>query len=307
MRDFWFWRGIASRMDSHGDCDVYGCMADGSGGLKSISARRKSETGHSFIKIKMLNSTHTVLPLSAETTGKDLLPLLAKKHRLQLFTGEYVFRLKPADQQRLKMPTAANGEVDMEQALQPLDLEEVELAPKTYADSPQLPLPRKQSVVARLGSLDEGADALGGDAGGRGQAGGGGGNVNVRPELDSFMYNDMTASQYKEWNVIKTNKFGKKQQRVMGVDLTKIYNYNKAGRSALRRNSTVRTPERLISEIKSIRYLDNPTEFEIVFREGGGDGTITLAYATKTALECAEIVSKIKYILSRQSQQAQRT
>ena len=75
----------------------------------------------------------------------------------------------------------------------------------------------------------------------------------------------------------------------------------------MRRNSTVRTPERLISEIKSIRYLDNPTEFEIVFREGGGDGTITLAYATKTALECAEIVSKIKYILSRQSQQAQRT
>ena len=160
----------------------------------------------------------------------------------------------------------------------------------------------RKPTVARLGSLDEGADGFGSVEGGGRRAAAGLGNANVRPELDAFMYNDMTASQYKEWNVVKRNKFGKRQQRVMGVDLTKIYNYNKGSRSTLRRNSAVRTPERLISEIKSIRYLENPCEFEIVFREGGGDGTITLAYATNTALECAEIVSKIRYILSRQSQ-----
>ena len=269
---------------------------DGASAAASSTVSEGSGSGPAkgtVIKIKMPNAkAHTVMPLAEGTTGKDLLPLLAKKHRLQLFTGEYIFRLLHDDQQRLKREgRAANelGEVDMEAPLRPLMLEEVELATKRYADSPAPLPPRKHSVAGGGGGASGGGGVGGKDKGG---------GANVRPEIDSFMYNDMTASQYKEWNVVKKNKFGKKQSRVMGVDLTKIYNYNKAGRTTLRRNSTVKTPERLISEIKDIRYLSAPCEFQITFKEG--EGTITLEYATDTPTECAEIVGKINYIRSRQ-------
>jgi hypothetical protein len=38
------------------------------------------------------------------------------------------------------------------------------------------------------------------------------------------MFNDVTAAMFKEWHVIKKNKYGKKQQRMLGIDLNKIYN-----------------------------------------------------------------------------------
>ena len=38
------------------------------------------------------------------------------------------------------------------------------------------------------------------------------------------MFNDVTAAMFKEWHIIKKNKYGKKQQRMLGIDLNKIYN-----------------------------------------------------------------------------------
>jgi hypothetical protein len=34
-----------------------------------------------------------------------------------------------------------------------------------------------------------------------------------------------------EWNIVKKNKFGRRQERVMGVDGKKIYNAKKEGRN----------------------------------------------------------------------------
>jgi hypothetical protein len=38
----------------------------------------------------------------------------------------------------------------------------------------------------------------------------------VRPDPESFVFTDVSAFVYKEWNVVKKNKFGRKQPRVMG-------------------------------------------------------------------------------------------
>ena len=47
------------------------------------------------------------------------------------------------------------------------------------------------------------------------------------------MYNDVTVAMYKEWTIVKKNKYGKKQQRMMGIDLHKVYN-NKVGEKAIK-------------------------------------------------------------------------
>ena len=40
----------------------------------------------------------------------------------------------------------------------------------------------------------------------------------------TFMWNTASAAKFKEWTVIKTNKRGKRQTRIMGIDLMRITN-----------------------------------------------------------------------------------
>jgi hypothetical protein len=40
----------------------------------------------------------------------------------------------------------------------------------------------------------------------------------------AVVYNDSTAVTYEEWNVIKKNKFGRKQERTIGIDGKMVYN-----------------------------------------------------------------------------------
>lgn len=52
------------------------------------------------------------------------------------------------------------------------------------------------------------------------------------------MFNDVTAAMFKEWHVIKKNKYGKRQQRMLGIDLNKIYNRKVGERVIKSRNTT---------------------------------------------------------------------
>ena len=47
------------------------------------------------------------------------------------------------------------------------------------------------------------------------------------------MFNDVTVAMFKEWAVVKKNKYGKKQSRMLGVDLNRIYN-SKVGEKAVK-------------------------------------------------------------------------
>lgn len=61
------------------------------------------------------------------------------------------------------------------------------------------------------------------------------------------MFNDVTAAMFKEWRVIKKNKFGKKQQRMLGIDQHKMYNRKVGERVIKSRNTT-----------KIVRFLTSP-------------------------------------------------
>lgn len=151
------------------------------------------------------------MAIDGNTTGETLLPQLQKKHRLQHLSIEYVFELCTRDQERLHFECT-----DLKTKLLPLNVTEVTLVPKRYADSPT------SLRVGRISSSDTKSSVT----------------ESVHPEI---MLNETTAAMYKEWKVIKTNKYGKKQHRILGIDANTIYNKKVDGETRSSLTKTVRT------------------------------------------------------------------
>lgn len=107
----------------------------------------------------------------------------------------------------------------------------------------------------------------------------------------SFMSREF-AREYTEYKVIKTNQWGKKQERIMGIDGEKIYNKNATGGS-----DDVHRPFRLISEVLSIELVPNqPRCFRIAFRDK--HGTEAREYAADSKIEAEKIVGKVNLLKS---------
>ncbi|OWZ21542.1 hypothetical protein PHMEG_0003899 [Phytophthora megakarya] len=226
-----------------------------------------------FLKIFMPKSDdYTVVAIDGTTVGQDLLPTLNKKHRLQLFQELYVLKISEADRDRLDL---ASDEIDMHTKLRPLNLHEVTLATKIFADAPQISAPAP-SAVEETANVDS----------------------RSRPPPETFMFNDVTAAMFKEWHVIKKNKYGKKQQRMLGIDLNKIYNRKVGERVITSSKSTkIVRAERPMSGVVWVRFNQDPSEFQIYFKDSIEE--IITDYTADSPYECAEIVAKLKYILSR--------
>ncbi|ETI50279.1 hypothetical protein F441_06144 [Phytophthora nicotianae CJ01A1] len=224
-----------------------------------------------FLKIFMPKSDdYTVVAIDGTTVGQDLLPTLNKKHRLQLFQELYVLKISEADRERLDL---ASDEIDMHTKLRPLNLHEVTLATKIFADAPQISAPAP-SAVEETANVDS----------------------RSRPPPETFMFNDVTAAMFKEWHVIKKNKYGKKQQRMLGIDLNKIYN-RKVGERVITSSKSTKIAERPMSGVVWVRFNQDPSEFQIYFKDSIEE--IITDYTADSPYECAEIVAKLKYILSR--------
>ncbi|GLD97617.1 hypothetical protein PINS_up006307 [Pythium insidiosum] len=226
-----------------------------------------------FLKIYMPNSDdYTVVAVGATTTGQDLLPTLNKKHRLQLFHDQYVLKISDADRERLDLPS---DEIDMQTKLRPLGITEATLATKQYADAPQ--------VAVAVSSVEDASNI----------------DSRTRPPPETFMFNDVTAAMFKEWHVIKKNKYGKKQHRMLGIDLNKVYN-RKVGERVIKSRNTTKIAERPITSVEWVRFMQDPSDFQIYFKDNIEE--IVTDYTADSPYECAEIVAKLKYILSRRKQ-----
>jgi hypothetical protein len=254
------------------------------------------------LRIQMPSGEYTVVMLDAETNGEVLLPDLAKAHQLQLYTHEYVLQLLPKDNERHQFP---NGLVNMKSSLlMELQVSEIQLVQKMYEDTPRhIPWRRAQGAEGGGNAARGGGNAAGLNTGGTGggadaaedQSPFGERRGTLRPAEGEFLFNDLTAQAYQEWKVVKTNKFGRKQERLMGVDGTSIYNMKPDGK-----RSNVRVQQRLITDIVSIGYRNvaSQREFDIVYKEPSGQNH-ALAYCADTPKDCAEIVGKIKFLVDR--------
>ena len=112
----------------------------------------------------------------------------------------------------------------------------------------------------------------------------------------TFIFNPLTAAEYKEWPVTKTNKWGIKQRRLLGLSLTKITNKKADSNwSENQPSRDVKRRERNISDVAKVEMGGNsPCVFSITYKEGN----TSLVYETSRPEYAAEIVAKIKYIQS---------
>ena len=223
------------------------------------------------------------LPIARDTRACDLLPkamgmlLRGQRHLAE----EYALHLSEKDAGRLYM---IETELEGRARVYPLWQEHVEalaLRRKAYADSP------RPDLVARQ-QEGRGAHAARGDD--VAEPGG----EDERVAVGSFMLNDVLAAVYKEWNVVKTNRHGKRQPRVIGVDAYNIYN-------SLRESHTtkgVHRAERPISQVQKVTWEEtDPHAFSITYRERVDETTVR--YRAESAFDAAEIVAKIQYLVDR--------
>jgi hypothetical protein len=106
-------------------------------------------------------------------------------------------------------------------------------------------------------------------------------------------FTEAMANAYQEWNVVKKNKFGRKQERVFGVDGKKIYN-SKRGQLRGGNQTGVQRAERNISTIVKLDILaQDPKTFRITWMDDRD--VYNIEYTCETGRECAEIVAKINY------------
>lgn len=116
-------------------------------------------------------------------------------------------------------------------------------------------------------------------------------------EVDNFVFNEATANAYQEWNVVKKNRFGRKQERIFGVDGKKVYN-GKRGTFKGGAAQKVQRAERDISSIVNVDILTNDDKtFRITWRDD--KDLYDIEYTFDNSRECAEAVAKIRYIRNR--------
>jgi len=98
-----------------------------------------------------------------------------------------------------------------------------------------------------------------------------------------------------EWKIIKTNRNGKRQERVLGIDGSKIYNSKRLDKQRVLASSQVTHRERDILEVKTIEISGNDNKsFKIKYKEASkGEHE----YTCETQQQCQEIVGKVQFIM----------
>lgn len=154
-------------------------------------------------------------PYRTEMLLADLMQEVCRKRAVRLHPSKHVFTLPDG-----------RGPLDMGALLGSIELPrnhlgqpEICVAPRTYLDAPP--------PASRRGKeLHNGGDGLRGGVHFRGeeqQA-----EDHVKREASTapieFVFSDVTAAQYKEYQVIKVNRRGVKQARLLGIDHLRFYN-----------------------------------------------------------------------------------
>lgn len=88
-------------------------------------------------------------------------------------------------------------------------------------------------------------------------------------DADEFLFNQITASKYDEYTVIKTNNYGKKQSWIFGIDGNFIYNSKKQNNSfSLKKlfKTEVKWEQRPLNSIVRFNWKSEK-ELEVLFEE----------------------------------------
>lgn len=224
------------------------------------------EGDENIVIIIFPNGIEVEIPYNKDDRMIDLLPLIAKTHRIRLYRNEYIFVMSEQDQARLMLMSPVTN---LQSRVEDLGTHTFQIQKKVYADSVRQSKRNKHTNKAMLRGTKQDVNNI-------------------------VVMTDATANAYQEWNVIKKNKFGRKQERIFGADGRKVYN---AKRGQLKSSAGVQRAERDISTIQKIEILDERQTFRITWMDDRDQYNIE--YICDSPRECAEIVTKIKYTLNK--------
>jgi len=221
----------------------------------------------STVLVVFPDGTQVVVPFKEDTLLIQLLPKVHKLKRLRLYTNEYVFAVSAADQKHLKL---MSPQLDMQQPVRTIGATTLEIQNKVYSDTSRADKNAAAAAAAKKKKAKY-----------------------PKKSSNKSNFTEAMANAYQEWNVVKKNKFGRKQERVFGVDGKKIYN-SKRGQLRGGNQTGVQRAERNISTIVKLDILPtDPKTFKITWMDDRD--VYNIEYTCETTRECAEIVAKINY------------
>eukprot|EP01041_Mallomonas_annulata_P001891 gene1891-3666_t len=230
------------------------------------------------VMVSLPNAGHVKLRVEETTTVRDLLPLIANKHRLRLYTDEYEFVMPNKDQIRLRLMSPV---VDGNVPILALGVKEFVLQRRIYADTVK-----------------------------KGSAGWGGGKADNRNSSKTTSSTTVSHGNnvYQEWAVIEKDIHGRRQKRVLGMDAQKMYTYKRDLDLSLIRDLSPARPvdngrllplaaqQRFISSIVKISVVEGD---DLTFRIAWSDlkEICEMEYTCNSPRECSEIVARTRHLL----------
>lgn len=112
------------------------------------------------------------------------------------------------------------------------------------------------------------------------------------------VYTETLATLYQEWNVIKKNKFGRKQERLIGIDGKMVYNAKRDKILKGANASSVYRAQRDLTSILKVEVLDKGLTIRITWQEDHNT-TSDIEYICECEKDCKEIVAKLTYLKKR--------
>ena len=222
--------------------------------------------GNYFVKIIFPDRTSFNMPISPDVLVRDLLIIVSEKYDMN--PSEWVFHYaSPGGDHH-----GDNRLVSLDQTLQAAKLDEVLLQPRDGRS-------RKGRSVSVLSSSSQDAD-----------------------RTHFFFFSDSTAAVYKEWPVLKINRYNSRQERVLGIDGDRLYNMmtkSQGGKKPKRGARLIRdvTAVSLGEKLPPPAGNSTPTSRKgKAFTVSFGDNK-TLYYETNTEEDAAEIVAKLKHLV----------
>lgn len=238
--------------------------------LSKKASKRDDSLPADMIIVLLPNTGHTKLRLEPTTTAQDLIKLVSKTHRLKLYTVDYICSMSEEDQRRLQFYSRV---LDPKVPILSFGIQKVELQQRVYADSSKL------KPLKRMIRNDEGD------------------SISMSKVDGNMLFTDITAAVYQEWNVIKQNKFGRMQERILGIDGNHLYNSRRLGKG---NKNGVSHAVRDISTVVQVQNVSgDPCSFRVTFDDGRE--IYDIGYTCDTARECIEIIAKLRYLLAARS------
>jgi hypothetical protein len=116
-------------------------------------------------------------------------------------------------------------------------------------------------------------------------------------EDDIFLPTTLENYAYVEFNVVKTNKFGVKMDRIFGIDGFNIYN-KKLQSYKLFGGSKTTHPTRSLKTLTSVTTdKDNQKSFTLCFVDESNNSKEFQYFETKTKIECEEVVKRLNDLI----------